>query len=120
MLLSNSTQHPFSYARVLGIFHANVIYVGPDSRDYLARRMEFLWVRWFELVSPAKNGLTLDTLRFIPMVDPDAFGFVDPSDVLRACHLIPAFHHGHLHPDRIAMSMMAKDGNDWRQYYVNR
>lgn len=120
MVLSKSTQHPFSYARVLGIYHANVVYLGPDSKDYLARRMEFLWVRWFELVSPAKDGLTLDTLRFVPMVNPDAFGFVDPSDVLRGCHLIPAFHKGRLHPDRIAMSTMARDGDDWKQYCVNR
>ncbi|KAF8833706.1 hypothetical protein BDN67DRAFT_875659, partial [Paxillus ammoniavirescens] len=26
--------HPFCYARVLGIYHANVIYIGPGSKDY--------------------------------------------------------------------------------------
>ena len=120
ILLSRSTEHPFSYARVLGIFHANVIYAGPGSRDYQARQMEFLWVRWFELTKPAKDGLTLDTLRFLPMVNPDAFGFVDPADVLHRCHLIPAFERGPLHPDRTAMSHIARDGGDWREYYVNR
>lgn len=120
MLLSRSTEHPFSYARVLGIFHANVMYLGPGSGDHLARRIEFLWVRWLELAKPAKDGLTLDTLRFLPMVDPDAFGFVDPADVLRGCHLIPAFEKGHLHPDLTAMSHIARDGSDWKEYYVNR
>jgi hypothetical protein len=120
MLLSRSTDHPFSYARVLGVFHANAIYVGPGSRDYHARRMEFLWVRWFELTKLAKDGLTLDALRFLPMMKPDAIGFVDPADVLRGCHLIPAFERGHLHPDQTAMSHIARDGGDWREYYVNR
>ena len=43
MLLSDSDDnaHPFSYARVLGIFHANIIYTGPGSRDFQSRRIEF-------------------------------------------------------------------------------
>ena len=47
MLLSNSDgkDHPFSYAWVLGIFHANVIYTRPGSKDFLSCRIEFLWVR---------------------------------------------------------------------------
>src|ERR1700722_3457156 len=40
--------HPFMYARVLGIYHANVIYTGEGMVDYQARRVEFLWIRWFE------------------------------------------------------------------------
>ena len=46
MLLSNSDidDHPFSYARVLGIFHANIIYTGPGSKDFQSRWIEFLWV----------------------------------------------------------------------------
>ena len=39
--------HRFLYARVLGIYHANVIYTGPQSTDYRPLRMEFLWVRWY-------------------------------------------------------------------------
>ena len=74
--------------------------------------MEFLWVRWFELTKPAKDGLTLDMLRFLPMVNPDTFGFVDPTDVLHGCHLIPAFERGPLHPDWTAMSHIARDGSD--------
>jgi hypothetical protein len=53
MLLAHadgSSTHPFCYARVLGIYHANVIYTGPGARDYLLRHIEFLWVRWFELM----------------------------------------------------------------------
>ncbi|KIM50228.1 hypothetical protein SCLCIDRAFT_1183436, partial [Scleroderma citrinum Foug A] len=41
--------HPYCYARVLWIFHANVIYTGPGSMDYLPQHVEFLWVWWFDL-----------------------------------------------------------------------
>lgn len=34
----------FLYARVLGTYHVNVIYVGPGSVDFTAHRLEFLWV----------------------------------------------------------------------------
>jgi len=46
MLLSNldANAHPFSYARVLGIFHANTMYTGPGLRDFQSRCIEFLWV----------------------------------------------------------------------------
>lgn len=127
MLLSNSDDydHPFSYARVLGIFHANVVYTGPGSNDFRARRIEFLWVRWFEVIqdpTPVSGWeqTLLDTVRFLPMAVEDAFGFVDPSDVLRSCHIIPSFANGLLHTDRIPMSQCAGDAGDWRCYYVNR
>lgn len=32
-----------------------------------------------------------DHIGFVPEHDNDAFGFVDPAQVLCACHLIPAF-----------------------------
>ncbi|KAF9230895.1 hypothetical protein BU15DRAFT_56758 [Melanogaster broomeanus] len=119
MLLSDRDSHRFCYARVLGIYHANVIYSGPGSQDYQPRRLEFLWVRWFELVAPTSQ-MALDCIRFVPMVDEDAFGFVDPNDVLRSCHLIPRFAEGKLHSDGVAVSRTAQDADDWKYYYVNR
>ena len=46
MLLSSSDGdcHPFCYAQVLGIFHANIIYTGPGTKDFQSRWIEFLWV----------------------------------------------------------------------------
>lgn len=127
MLLSRSdldgSQHPFCYARVLGIFHANVMYTGPGSRDYQSRRVEFLWVRWFEVSEDRPSGWqhsALDTASFVPMAEEDAFGFVDPADVLRACHLPPSFADGMSHPDGIAASSCARDSGDWKRYYINR
>ena len=39
---SSAISHPFCYARVLGVYHANVIFTGPESRDYQSRHLEFL------------------------------------------------------------------------------
>lgn len=123
MLLSREpTDHPFCYARVLGVYHANVIYIGPGLKDYQPRRMEFLWVRWFEVMNchSSLDHTALDAVRFPPMAEADAFGFVDPADILRCCHIIPAFAYGRLHPDGVAMSYHARDAADWKRYYVNR
>ena len=49
LLVPLDSTHPFLYACVLGIFHANVIYSGPGSKDYIARHLEILWVHWFEV-----------------------------------------------------------------------
>lgn len=129
MLLSNEDgnrdSHPFSYARVLGVFHTNIIFTGPGSKDFRSRRVDFLWVRWFELV-PERTVVhgweqnALDTVRFLPMADEDAFGFVDPADVLRGCHVIPSFVDGPLHPNGVAISRCAGDSEDWKRYYINR
>ena len=54
------------------------------------------------------------------MASADAFGFVDPADVLRCCHIIPTFTDGKVRPDRVSLSRNARDGNDWKRYYVNR
>ena len=61
----------------------------------------------------------LDRIKFHSMVEQDAFGFVDPSDVLRGCHVIPAFSRGLFHSDGKG-TPCAKDSSDWTEYYVNR
>jgi len=115
--------HPFLYARVLGIYHVNVIYVGKDALDYQPREVYFLWVRWFEYFGSASvrwDDLKLDSVRFPPMATEGSFGFVDPGDVLRGCHIIPAFRRGRVHSDGIGLSGIAKDGHDWSRYCVMR
>ncbi|KIK25471.1 hypothetical protein PISMIDRAFT_96528, partial [Pisolithus microcarpus 441] len=126
MLLADrdgSEKHLFCYARILGIYHANVIYVGPGTRDYQSRRQNFLWVCWFELLPDQHSGwqhTALDRARFVSMDRADAFGFVDPADVLQCCHLIPSFADGRLHPNSIATSCNARESEDWKVYYINR
>ncbi len=120
---SSSSPHRFLYARVLGAYHANVIYTGPGARDQKPRRIDFLWVRRFEVVDPASSGWSksrLDLVRFPPMHKIGSFGFVDPRDVLRGCHILPAFAKGRRQPDGVGVSCCAKDGKDYDLYYVGR
>jgi hypothetical protein len=49
----------------------------------------------------------------------DAFGFLDPLDVLWGCHVIPAFSSGQVHPDGKLFSKLAGDQNDWFVYCIN-
>jgi hypothetical protein len=115
------SNHPFSYARILGIYHVNVVYTGPGMIDYAARRLDFLWVRWFHHLGPIKwEDCELDSVAFLPMADEEAFGFLDPHDVLRASHIIPTFSLGRVHPDTISMSTCARDSHDWKEYGMNR
>ena len=82
-------QHPYHYACVLGIYHANIVYVGPGMIDYKPRHLDFLWVRWYQRCDTTKtsdmlgwNTHHLDQLCFPSMVSEGAFGFVDPSNIL--------------------------------------
>ncbi|KJA13829.1 hypothetical protein HYPSUDRAFT_99722, partial [Hypholoma sublateritium FD-334 SS-4] len=120
--------HPFLYGRVIGIYHVNVVYVGQGMKSYEAMRFDLLQIRWFQVeISDLQDrhlsewaSLRLNRLSFPSMAFKDSFGFLDPSLVLRGCHLIPMFSSGKRHPSGTGFSGMAKDGNDWRGYYVNR
>lgn len=121
-----SNFHPFRYARVIGIYHVNVIYVGSGMMDYNSRRFDFLWVRWYQGPIPRSGDLNrldtwrLDQLSFFPVNDPRAFGFVDPADVLRGCHIIPRFSEGQRRKDSSTLSKCARDHGDWNSYYAAR
>ena len=120
---SSSSPHRFLYARILGAYHANVIYTGPGARDQNPRRINFLWVRWFEVVDPGSSGWSksrLDFVRFPPMHQNSSFGFLDPRYVLRGCHILPAFAKGRRQLDGVGVSCCAKDGEDYHLYYVGR
>ena len=63
------------YAHILGAYHANVLYEGPGQLDWNARRIDFLWVRWYETVNPDTFGWkssTLEKVAFLPDDDPHA------------------------------------------------
>lgn len=112
----SSTTHPFLYGRVIGIYHVNAIYTGPGMVNYNPTRFDFLWVRWYEH-KQISHGL--DELVFPPIADVGAFGFVDPADVLRSSHIIPAFNQG-VRRDAVGMSKCAHDSGDFNAYYVGR
>jgi hypothetical protein len=49
LLSGPDNHHPFWYAHILGIYHANVIYIGEGNTNYLSCRLEFLWIFWYGL-----------------------------------------------------------------------
>ena len=116
------SMHPFWYARILKIFHVNVVYTGVGMIDYHPRRLDVLWVRWFQLTEspPGLGTRRLDPVSFLAQASEAAFGFLDPSDVLRGCQIIPAFKKGRVHEDGRGLSRYAGDANDWRGYLVNK
>ncbi|CDO69624.1 hypothetical protein BN946_scf184851.g12 [Trametes cinnabarina] len=132
MVLADDDEHidqPYWHARVLDIFHAYIRYDGPgatrESRKW--RRIDFLWVRWFERDIDYPSGFLerrLPRLRFSNASDPDAspFGFLDPSEVIRAAYLMPVFAHGTtselLGPSKLARRASSLLDADYEYYYV--
>ena len=111
----------FWYARILGIFHVNVRL----ASDSAYRRIDIVWVRWYGEDTTWAHGsrtMRLPRMGFIPHTEAAAFGFIDPNDVVRAAHMIPAFAHGqtdfYLPPSEGARSECEMD-LDWLYHYVN-
>ena len=120
-ILLHGPDGEFWYARVIAIFHVNVRLASEE--DF--RRLDILWVRWYGEDSNCHSGFSaqrLPRLGLIPHNTTAPFGFIDPNDVVRAAHLIPAFAYGHpnfyLPPSRAARAA-CENGEDWTYYYVN-
>ncbi|TFK25468.1 hypothetical protein FA15DRAFT_655145 [Coprinopsis marcescibilis] len=120
--------HPYRYAKVLGICHANFdlagiigprLPVGSDGKAVKEFTIEFLWVRWYTF-QPAVTAFHLDILKHAPISSPESTGFVSPDEVLRTCHLIPRFTLGRSYPTGAGQSPLAQDSREWEAYYINR
>ncbi|KAG2029599.1 hypothetical protein BDR03DRAFT_808121, partial [Suillus americanus] len=115
--------HPYWYARVIGIFHANIRYTRQGQRPTI-KCVDFLWVRWFARHITAPTGWAakrLPRVGFYDGNDESAFGFLDPDLVVRGVQLIPAFRHlcttALLGP---SIARQAADNDkDWDWYCVN-
>jgi len=128
MVLSRETgpqAHPYWYARVLGVFHARVVHSGPQAKNRSIQHMEFLWVRWFGIEPNYRWGFTaarLPMIGFIPDIDDAAFGFLDPSLIIRGCHLVPTFANGRtsqlLQTSAPTAGRPIDENDDWMNYYV--
>ncbi|KAF6761428.1 hypothetical protein DFP72DRAFT_1062420 [Ephemerocybe angulata] len=93
------TEHPYVYAKVLGIFHANVLYVGTLSdgtRCLDSHRIDLLWVHWYNILQAGESRETfqLDRLTLEPLDSGSALDFLDPKDVIRGVHIVPRFSQG--------------------------
>ncbi|QRV96818.1 colossin-A [Ceratobasidium sp. AG-Ba] len=115
-----SSAHLFLYAKVLGIYHARVKFA-----DRPPKRMDFLWVRWLDYDSTQPSGWEsgrLDRVQYgeyrndIELLD--AFAFVDPRYIIRACHLIPDFGSGFIRGS--SQLIRDDDEGDWKYHMVNR
>jgi hypothetical protein len=126
MVLSGETtpSHPYWYARVLGIFHMEVWLHDHNGGQPAKRHLEVLWVRWLAALQNHKSGMKhtrLPKLAFVEESDSDAFGFLDPGQVIRGTHLIPAFASGRgVSSLRHGNSLARPDGqlDDWEEHYV--
>ncbi|KAJ3768540.1 hypothetical protein FB446DRAFT_602199, partial [Lentinula raphanica] len=92
------------------------------------QRFDFLYVRWFGLAREQDqygiHAKRMPSLGFIDAQaqDPEAFGFVDPSDVLRACHIVPGFAHEKTTQFLPGSSLARQESDkieDYFRYYVN-
>lgn len=126
----DSDFYPFAYTRTLGIFHVHVKTSGASAIN-----VEVLWVRWFRFDSTHRSGRWLKQLpRLEFMQGPDAFGFLDPDEVIRGSHIIPAFAYGTVdflgrtiarqcfHMDILDPAFTwpdEPDEDDYKYYYVN-
>ncbi|KAG6904751.1 hypothetical protein DXG01_007397, partial [Tephrocybe rancida] len=129
MLHAESTGDPLSgfannfwYARIVGIFHVNVLNL--RCQNSRPEWMEFLFVCWMGQEPGWVSGwksMCLERIGFVHGSDVNTFGFVDPFYVVRASHLIPAFVNGHTGRllGQSRLSRGATERNDWDTYYVN-
>ncbi|KAF8577949.1 hypothetical protein K439DRAFT_1648918 [Ramaria rubella] len=108
---ANTGYHPFWYARVIGIFHVNVKCTSNAENEWAT--IPFIWP-----IHPRRY----DRIGFVTESDDtEPFGFLDPANVVRACHLIPAFADGRTN-DLLGPSVARPEGenDNWTHYYVNR
>ncbi|KAJ3538280.1 hypothetical protein NMY22_g5229 [Coprinellus aureogranulatus] len=119
---ATSPRHRFCYARLLGVYHANVVYTGRGSLDRKARRFDVLWIRWFKETEDEKawSENRLDHLCFHSLDEPNAVDFLDPTHVLRASHIIPRFASGRVEDRTPEYAPLSKASEDWVEYVVNR
>lgn len=118
--------HPYCYAQVLGVYHANVSTTHPAASKHSAQHMEFLWVRWLGVEPGYRSGFKVARLPkvvFVEDTDEDAFGFLDPDLVIRGSHLIPVFNSGRTRDlmsyNGPTVARPPDENDDWMNFCVN-
>ncbi|KAG2060721.1 hypothetical protein BDR06DRAFT_986857 [Suillus hirtellus] len=124
MVLSGETnpRHPYWYTHVLGIYHIDTWLKGQTKKQHL----EVLYVRWLTPLVPSdyQSGMRhacLPKVAFIEESDHDAFGFLNPGQVIRGAHLIPAFTSGRGVSSLCrgtSFGRPSKEVDDWEEHYV--
>lgn len=129
MVLSGDSEsrsnHPYWYARVLRIFHVNVLDLRSSGASPQKTQMEILFVRWFDPVRRYRSGIKaarLPKVAFVPETDDSAFGFINPALVVRGVHLIPAFADGCVRQSaqrQKSTQCTWMEDDTWTAYYIN-
>jgi hypothetical protein len=95
-----------------------------DGARPVKQHLEVLWVRWLAVFQDSRFSMKnarLPKVGFVEEADQDAFGFLNPGQVIRGVHLIPAFAAGQgvsrLRPGK---SLARPDGqeDDWEEHYI--
>ncbi|KAG2068238.1 hypothetical protein BDR04DRAFT_1024951, partial [Suillus decipiens] len=87
---------------------------------------QVLYVRWLVPLIDHQSGISHAqlpkvTFAFVNESDCDAFGFLNPSQVIQSTHLIPAFTSGHgtssLHHGQ-SFTCHSDELDNWESYYI--
>lgn len=99
------TQGLHAYACVLGLFH---LYARNGSQE--AEKLEVAWIQYYDVVDEdSVGGRCYPKLRL--STGHDSFGFIDPQEIIRGCHIIPDFASG--------MQLGCQDKQTYKYYFVN-
>jgi hypothetical protein len=76
-------QHPYWYAHMLSIYHMDVLLniEGPIKKHHI----KVLYIRWLAPLIGHQSGMAcawLPKVAFVEDTDYDAFGFLDPTQVI--------------------------------------
>ncbi|KAF5355388.1 hypothetical protein D9757_014614 [Collybiopsis confluens] len=113
---------PYLYARVIGIYHVETSLM-KDAKHSAPKRVDFLWVHWYGSLPqrPCWKSRRLPQIGFVDSSDDEAFGFVDPTQVIRAVHLLPNFEvrKYSMMPGPSIARRADEEDMDYLQYYIN-
>lgn len=129
MLAPEGSEHPYLYARVVGIYHVKAYLIDGNSTQTRPQVLHVVWVRWYDLDTSARSGFQVRRLPRLKWasVDDGAFGFVSPDHILRGCYIVPRFRRtGEGRSDTALPGRSAirreRDGglaDDWDHHYVD-
>ncbi|KAG2056612.1 hypothetical protein BDR06DRAFT_1040269, partial [Suillus hirtellus] len=126
MVLSGKSMpsHPYWYARVLGIYHMEVWLAGDGRSKPLKQHLEVLWIQWLAMVQGYRSGMRhahLPKIVFMEESNQDGFGFLNPGQLIRGAHLLPAFASGCSVSSLWRGKSLVHPGgqlDNWEKYYV--
>ena len=120
-----SIQPPtYLYARIIQIFHVFAVYAKNIHPRAYPERRDILLVWWFRpnLSNILQDNVRLERLSYLPFWESDVFSLIDPTCVLRAAHIVPAFLHGLSDAALNLPPSIANDHGsqaDYTAYYAN-